>query len=76
MWVTTEKMFRANAAVGEVAPSAARNTDLLGQLLGVIDQQHATPTLSGGGCAHHAGRARTDDQHVVVTRSGLRSGRG
>ena len=76
MRITAEEVLRAHATVGEVAASAARNADLLGKLLGVIDQQHAPPALSGGGGAHHAGGARTDDQHIVVTRTGVRSGRG
>ena len=74
--VAAEEVFRADATIGEVAPATARNADLFGELFGMIDQQHATPTLAGGGGAHHAGRARADDQHIVVPRTGWRSRRG
>ena len=76
MRVATEEVFRADATIGEVAPATARNADLFGELCGVIDQQHAPPALAGGGGTHHAGRARTDDQHIVVPRGGWRSRRG
>jgi hypothetical protein len=54
----------AHVQVGEVAAAAAGDADLLGELGGVVDDQHAAPALAGFGGAHHAGGAGADHDHV------------
>ena len=73
MGVEAEVVLRPDAPVGEVAPSAAGDADLLGKPGGVIHQQHAAPALAGGGGAHHAGGTGADDHHIEMT---LDRGRG
>ena len=64
------EVFRGRVSdfeVGEIAAAAARDADLLGELFGVVDDQHAAPALAGLGGAHHAGCAGAyhDDVEVV-----------
>ncbi len=51
-------------AVGEVAAPAAGDADLLGHLLGMVDEQHLQPPLAGLRGAEQAGGAGTDDDGV------------
>src|SRR5690606_15224693 len=64
MRVARQEVGGLDAAVGEVAASATRNADLLGEFGGVVEQQHAAAALAGLASAHHAGRACTDNDHI------------
>ena len=66
-----KEILRPRAAVGEIAATAAGNADLLSQLLGMIDQQHAAPAFSCLDCAHDAGGAGADDDDVGAHGAGL-----
>jgi len=55
--------------VGEIAPPAARDQDLLSHRIGMIDQQHARTALPGDGGAHQPCRARAEDDRIVNCRS-------
>jgi hypothetical protein len=50
--------------VGEIAAPAARDQDLLADLLGVIEQQHLAPALAGAQRAHQARGAGTRDDDI------------
>ena len=54
------------AEVGEVAAAAARDQDLLADLVGVLQHQHAAPALAGAQGAHQAGGAAARDDDVVA----------
>lgn len=49
-----------------VAPAAARDADLLGELGGVVEDQHLASALAGLGRAHHAGGTGADHDDVEV----------
>ena len=68
-----QELRRRGLAVREVAPSAAGDADLLGDTLGVVEQQHAQTALAGHRGAEQAGRARADDDRVEVM-AGVRCG--
>ena len=57
--------------VREVAAPAARDADLLGHLLGVVDEQHAQAALAGDAGAEQAGGAGTDDDRVEAVQDAL-----
>ena len=57
---------RVEVAVGEVAAPAARDADLLGDLVAVVDQQDLKSELAGHARAEQAGRARADDDHIEL----------
>ena len=59
-------MGDADVQIGEVAAPAAGDADLLGELGGVVDDQHAASALTGFGGAHHAGGAGADHDDVEV----------
>src|SRR5581483_7104259 len=50
--------------IGEVAAPAARDQDLLADLLGVIEQQHTATALAGAHRAHQAGRSGTNEDDI------------
>ena len=64
--VVGKEAGRRGVAVGEVAASAARDADLLGHPLRVVDDEHAQPALPGERGAEQAGRAGADDDRVVA----------
>jgi hypothetical protein len=55
---------RPGVEVGEVAAASAGDADLLGDLLGVVDQEHPQSELAGPGGAEQAGGAGADDHRV------------
>jgi 23S rRNA pseudouridine2604 synthase len=57
--------------VGEVAPAAAGNADLLAGRLGMVEHQHAATALGRLDGAHHPGGAGADDHHVDLVQAGL-----
>ncbi len=61
-----QEVGRRGVDVGEVAAAAARDTDFLGQLAGVVDQHHALAALGRRGRAHHAGGARADYCYIKL----------
>src|SRR5690606_37049137 len=75
MRVAREEVGGLDAAVGEVAAPAAGDADLLGQLGGVVEQQHATTALAGLTGTHHAGGAGADHDDVEGFEAGQGSGR-
>jgi len=64
--VLRKEVARTGPAVGEVAASPAGDADLLAQQMIVLDHQHAAAALTRLRRAHHAGRARADDDDIVV----------
>ena len=65
MRIGRQEVGRRGAGVGEVAASAARHQDLLADLVGVLDDQHAQATLTGRERGHETRRAAADHQDVV-----------
>ncbi|MNR19094.1 hypothetical protein D3C85_1358600 [compost metagenome] len=57
--------------IGEVAAPPAGNADLLRQLGGVIEQQHAATALTGGGGTHQAGGTGADHNYVEMHKANL-----
>ena len=55
---------RVQVAVGEVAAPAARDADLLGHLVGVVDEQDFQPALAGLACTEQAGGTGADDDNI------------
>ena len=53
------------ADIGEIAPPAARDQDLLPRLVGMVDQQHPPAALTGRRRTHQPGRAGAEDDEVV-----------
>ncbi len=62
--------------VGEVAPPAARDEDLLSGLVGVVDHQHARPRLPGRRRRQQPRPAGAKDDRVVVHARVLPTGAG
>jgi uncharacterized protein YajQ (UPF0234 family) len=65
MRIGRQVIGRGRAGIGEIAAPAAGHQDLLADLVGVVDHQHAATALARGNGAHQPGGAGTDDQHVV-----------
>jgi hypothetical protein len=59
-----DEVFRAGGAVGEVAPPAARDADLFGRLLGVVDQQDLEAALAGDARTEHPGGTSAQNDRV------------
>ena len=66
--ILREVVGRAGADVREVAAPAARDADLLAELVIVLDDEHAAAALPRLRRAHHAGGARADHDDVVRQR--------
>jgi hypothetical protein len=64
MGIAAKEVFGSDAAVGEIAPSAAGNADFFGEFCGVIEQQHTTSALPGSRSTHHAGCTGTNYNKV------------
>ena len=62
--VGREERLGPRLEVGEIAAAAARDQDLLADLLGMVEQQHPAAALAGAQRAHQAGRAGADDDDV------------
>ena len=65
MRVLRQELLRRHIQVGEIAPSAAGNADLLGRLVRMVDHHDAAPPAPGFDRAHEAGGPRADDQHIA-----------
>ncbi len=55
---------RPGIAIGEVAPSAARDADLFARRSRVVENDSTPPAFSGRNGRHHACGARAYDDHV------------
>jgi hypothetical protein len=64
--VGRQELRRRGVAVGEVAAAAARDADLLGQLLGMVDHQHPQAALPGDAGTEQPGRTGAEDHGVEV----------
>ena len=64
MRVGRDKRLGPAQKVGEIAAPAARDQDLLADLVGVIQQQHPPSALAGAHGADQAGRTGTDHRDV------------
>src|SRR5690606_29886235 len=64
MGVTRNELCGRRADVGEVTAAAARDTDLLGELLRMVDEHPAQAAATRHGGRHHAGGAGSDDGYV------------
>ena len=53
--------------IGEIAASAARHQDLLADLVGTLQHQHATAPAPGHKGTHQAGRTAADNDHIELT---------
>ena len=77
MRVPPQEALEPDVEIGEIAPSAARDADLLAGCLRVIDDERVRP---GMGSAHHAGGAGAEDQgldfHRLPLTTGPRLGQG
>ena len=63
--VRRQVVGRRRAGIGEVAASAAGHQDLLADLVGMVDHQHAQPALASRDRRHQACGAGADDDGVV-----------
>ena len=63
MRIVREESLGPRLEVGEIAAPAARDQDLLADLLGMLEQQHPAAALAGADGAHQTGGAgaRNDD---------------
>jgi hypothetical protein len=59
-----EKIFRAAVDVGEVAPAASGDQDLLADAFRVVQQNYAPSAPSCLDRAHHAGSARAENYDI------------
>ncbi len=64
MRIGRDEALRPAVAVGEVAAPAARDQDLLADLVGVLEQQPPPPALAGADGAHQTGRTGADHRDV------------
>ncbi len=64
MRIVREERLGSRVAIGEVAAPATGDQDLLADLLGVIEQQHAPAALAGAHRAHQAGGAGPDNDDI------------
>ena len=64
MRILRDELLGAGMHIGEIAPPAAGNADLLARLVGMIDDQNAAPALASLGGGKHARCAGADDEDV------------
>ena len=64
MRILREKIFRSRVDIGEIAATAAGDTDFFAKLVVMLNQQHALAALTRFGCAHHARSTGTENDHV------------
>ena len=64
--VLRQKAAGVAIAIGKVAAAAAGDADLLGHLVGVVEQQHAQASLAGDAGAQQTGRARPQHDDVEL----------
>ena len=75
MRIVREKTFGARVDIGEIATAAAGDTDLLAELVVVVNEQHRFATLARFGGTHHAGSTGTNDDHIKRSAQRLTSSR-
>ena len=73
--VLRKEIFRPGMDIGEVAAAPARYRDFLAHPITVLQEGHSAPALPSRQCAHHPGRAATDD-YDIEARGRFRSHRG
>ena len=66
MGVLTHKVLVRHLAVGEVGPSATRDSDFFGHFLAVVDEQNIQAQLPSQPGAKEPGCARTQDRYVKI----------
>ena len=64
MRIVREETFGACVNIGEITTASARYTDLLAELVIVVNEQHRFATLARFGGTHHAGSTGTNDDHI------------
>ena len=64
MRIVREKTFGARVDIGEIATAAAGDTDLLADLVIMVNEQHRFAALACFGGTHHAGSTCTNDDYV------------
>ncbi len=64
--IVGQVMFRPHGPVREVTASPAGDQDFFPGLSGMLQKQYGTPALSGSQGAHESGRARADDDDLIV----------
>src|SRR5690606_31567660 len=64
MRVLREEVARARAEIGEIAPPASGNADLLARRLRMVEHEHASAARSRMDSAHHARSARAEDDGI------------
>src|SRR5690606_24388542 len=67
--VAAQEPLGRDAEVGEVAPPAARDADLLAGLGGMVEDQHPPPAPPGLDGGEHARRPRAEDDHIPHERA-------
>jgi hypothetical protein len=69
VWVLAQEMFVGRAgideSVGEVAPSAARDSNFFGDFGTVVNQQHRQAQLAGHASTKKTGSTGTYDDHIT-----------
>src|ERR1700675_2066870 len=70
MRIGRNKIFWPAIQVGEIVPAAARNQDLLADVLGALKHQHAATPLTCFDGAHQPGRARAQHDRVELVSHG------
>src|SRR5690606_8929031 len=66
MRVRRDEIGRRNTRIREIAATATRNTDFLGQTFGVVHKDHAQTSLPRHRRRHHASSASPDDRKVKM----------
>lgn len=64
-----EEIFRAAMDVGEVASAASGDQDLLADAFRMVQQDNAPATPTCFDCAHHAGRACSQNYDINLLHS-------
>ena len=54
--------------VGEIAAPTSGNTDFLGRLFRMVEDQHPPPARAGNPSTHQPGGTAADDQHINLFR--------
>ena len=75
MRIVREETFGACVNIGEITTAAAGDTDLLAELVMVVNEQHRFATLARFGGTHHAGSTGTNDDHIKRSAQRLTSSR-
>src|SRR5690554_8087601 len=66
MGIVRKEVRRRTVQISEVTAATAGHQDLLAGLVGVVQHQHLSPAIAGGGRTHQPGGTGADDDYVIL----------